>query len=227
MLAPGCDHEFTWTIPETDGAPIAEIGVELYSEHQADGTVYLDYLTWDGTPNVVLKRPTHAGDMWRRAWVNGVDHYDARWPEAYRIAQNHGTGLLIQGTREWRNYRVRADVTPHLVTSCGIGARVQGMRRYYALLLCHDGKVRLVKALDGTTELGETELPWEYGQTYLLELQVQETRLQAWIDDKSLFDIEDPASPLDGGGIALICEAGRMACEAVTVSDCRSRGIKP
>ena len=31
----------------------------------------------------------------------------------------------------------------------GIGIRAQGMRRYYALLLCNDNKVRLIKALDG------------------------------------------------------------------------------
>ncbi len=62
-LAAGSDHEFTWTVPETKGAPIAEIGIELCSHHGANGTVYLDYLTWDATPNVVLKRPPHAGTI--------------------------------------------------------------------------------------------------------------------------------------------------------------------
>ena len=87
--------------------------------------------------------------MWRRAWVDGVDQYGSRWPEPYRLVQNHGTGLLIQGTRDWTDYRVSAPITPHLVASAGIGARVQGMRRYYALLLAEGGTVRLVKALDG------------------------------------------------------------------------------
>lgn len=79
----------------------------------------------------------------------------------------------MQGTREWLDYQVNADITPHLVKPCGISARVQGMRRYYALLLCHDGKARLVKALDGFTVLGERDFPWEYGCSYGLELQVQ------------------------------------------------------
>ncbi|MCP4396766.1 MAG: ADP-ribosylglycohydrolase family protein, partial [bacterium] len=220
-LQPGAAHEFRWTIPDTQGAPIAEIGVELSAEQRADGNAYLDYLTWNGTPNTTFKRPSHRGNMWRRAWVNGVDDYDARWPESYRLVQNHGTGLLMQGTREWHNYRVSAEITPHLVTSCGVGVRVQGMRRYYALLLGHDNKARLVKALDGLTLLGELDFPLEYGRSYALELQVQGTRLQAWIDEQLLFDLEDTTSPLDGGGIALVCEEGRLACEAVTVSDCR------
>jgi len=169
----------------------------------------------------VLKRPPHAGTMWRRAWVNGVDDYSAWWPEAYRLVQNHGTGLLMQGTREWRDYRVSAEIRPHLAKSCGIGARVQGMRRYYALLLGPDNTARLVKALDGVAVLGEIDFSWEYGRTYALELQAQGTRLQARIDTQLLFDVDDTTCPLDGGGIALVCEEGRMACETVIVSDCR------
>jgi hypothetical protein len=59
-LAPGAEHQFVWRIGATGGAPIAEIGVELSAIHQsrqpqrADGSVYLDYLTWDGEPGVVL-----------------------------------------------------------------------------------------------------------------------------------------------------------------------------
>ena len=58
--------------------------------------------------------------MWRRAWVDGVDQYGHWWPEAYRLVQNRGTGLLIQGAREWANYRVSAAITPHLAAACGI-----------------------------------------------------------------------------------------------------------
>ena len=38
--------------------------------------------------------------MWRRAWVNGVDEL---WTfvESFRLMQNEGRGLIIQGTRDW------------------------------------------------------------------------------------------------------------------------------
>src|SRR6266498_3015378 len=114
---------------------------------RADRSVYLDYLTWDGEPDVVLARPEHGGTLWRRAWVDGVDQFDGGWPEPFRIVQNQGTGLLIHGARDWRDYHVRAAITPHLALAAGIAARVQGMRRYYALLLCAGGVARLIKAL--------------------------------------------------------------------------------
>ena len=217
VLKPGADHEFEWRVGDTGGAPIAEVGLEISSGQRADGTVYLDYLTWDGVPDVVLTRPAVGGTMWRRAWVDGVDQYDSWWPEPYRLVQNHGTGLLIQGTREWTDYRVSADVTPHMVTSAGIAARGQGMRRYYALLLCNEGKARLVKALDGNTVLAETDFPWEFGGTYDLSLEVVGTRLRAWIDGQQLFEVDDTDRPLTGGGVALICEEGRTATHVVKV----------
>lgn len=216
-MSPGAYHEFTWKVEDTGGAPIASIGVEITSERRADGTVYLDYMTWDGAPDVSFVRPNYEGDMWRRAWVNGVDIYEPRWPEAFRLAQNRGRGLLIQGTREWTDYKVSAAITPHMVKAAGIGVRVQGMGRYYALLLCEAGKVRLVKAMDDETILAESDFSWQFRNTYALTLQVVGTRIQAWIDGKPLFDVHDSGDPLTGGGVALICEEGRMATDAVTV----------
>jgi hypothetical protein len=223
-LAPGTYHEFTWQIGDTGGAPkacpavsgIAQIGVEISGQRGASGTLYLDYLTWDGAPDVVLSRPDYAGSMWRHAWVNGVDEF-VSWAEAYRLIQNEGRGLLIHGTRAWTDYRVSAVITPHMVKATGLAARVQGMRRYYALLLCNDGKARLVKALDGETILAEKDFPWQFGGSYEFSLQVAGNHLQAGIDGQTLFAVDDGDRPLTGGGIALVCEEGRMATNAVQV----------
>ena len=107
---------------------------------ETGGSVEIDHLTWDGVPEVVLDRP-EKGSMWRRAWVNGTDTFWS-FAETYRVIHNQGRGMIMQGTRDWTDYAVEADVTPHLVTSAGLAARVQGMRRYYALLLeNHQGRV--------------------------------------------------------------------------------------
>ncbi len=220
VFGPGSAHTFTWRIPDTGGAPIAEIGIEIGSEKRADGVVYLDYLTWDGAPDVTFACPGHTGTMWQRAWVDAVDHVQ-HGAETYRLIQNEGVGLLMQGTREWSDYRVTADVTPHLVKSAGIAARVQGMRRYYALLLCRDDaesptKVRLVKMFDTLHVLAEVDFPWEFGETHMLSLEVAGATLRAWVNGVALFTLTD-AQPLAGGAVALVCEEGRTATNAVRV----------
>jgi len=95
--------------------------------------------------------------------------------------------------------------------------RVQGMRRFYALLLCSGGKVRLVKALDGDTVLAEAPFDWETWNSYELRLQVVGDRLTAWVDRRLVFDVRDKGSVLDGGAVALICEEGHLIADEVTV----------
>ena len=227
VLEPGSSEVFEWRVGDLGGQPVASIGVELSSGIAAGGSVYLDYVTWDGAPDLTLTRPAGGGSMWRRAWVNGVDRYDEHGPEPYRLIQNSGTGLLIQGTREWTDYEVSAPVRPHMVLSAGIGARVQGMRRYYALLLARDGGARLVKALDGYAVLAEADFPWQFDVTYQLSLEVRGDRLRASIDGEEIFDVRDDDRPLLDGGVALVCEEGRAESEVVRVRPLEDDGARP
>lgn len=218
-LAAGAEHDFAWLVPDTGGSPIAEVGLELWSPsgERVDGTLYLDYLTWGGTPRVTLGRPQAGGSLWHRAWTNGVDRFSPMGGGAYSLIHDEGTGLAIQGTREWKDYRAITRVTPHMVESTGLGVRVQGMRRYYALLLCQDGKVRLVKALDGYKVLAEEDFAWEPDVEYELSVEVEGCSIRGLVNGTLLFEAEDAVDPLTGGAVALICEEGRVAFGAVTV----------
>jgi ADP-ribosylglycohydrolase len=221
-IAPGSSHKLRWQVDDTGGSAIAEVGVEITSERRADGVLYLDALGWSGAPTVSFRRPDHNGRLWRRAWVIALDHEDRRelmdyWPDTYRLIQDEGQGLIIQGTREWTDYCVSSTLKPHMVQSFGIGARVQGLRRYYALVLDIGGTARLVKALDGDTILAQSEFDWQLGCAYTLALQVVGNHIQGWIDDRLIFEVEDTDRPLMEGAIAVLCGAGRVATEAVTV----------
>lgn len=216
-LKPGLEHIFEWHLITADGEIIFEIGLELNSTALTDGKVYLDYLTWVGPPKVTFIRPDHNGTCWRKTWVKGVDYFFDWAPESFRLAQNEGRGLLIQGGRDWVDYAVQADITPHMVRAAGLAARVQGMQRYYGLLLTGNNQVRLVKMFDGECVLAETNFKWHFGQTYLLKLEVNGGYLRAFIDHKLLFAVTDP-EPFQSGSIALVCEEGCSTTERVKVS---------
>ena len=221
VLRPGDYHEFAWQVGDLGGQPIAEVGVELTGQGGAYGTAYLDYLTWHGAPDVVLCKPATGGNMWRRAWVDGVDMLGGARDTAYRIRQNYGLGLAIQGCREWADYRVSAAIRPDMVKATGLAARVQGMRRYYAFLLADRAKARLVKCLDGNTVLAEKEFPWEFDNTYEMSLKVVGNTLEASINGQVLLRMEDADRPLTGGGVAFVCEEGCISADALTVQPVR------
>jgi ADP-ribosylglycohydrolase len=213
-LAPGAERELVWRVPDTGGQPIARIGLELLSDVRAGGTVYLDYLTWDGAPETRLWRPEKAGTAWSKAWVNAVSNFQ----EWGGVIQNEGRGMLIQGTREWTDYAVTATISPHMGEKSGIAARVQGLKRYYGLLLCRDGKVRLIKALDGDKTLSESPLAVEPDAKYELKLTVKGNRVTGWVNGKQVAEAVDSDRPLSGGAIALVIEEGRMQVLEVGVS---------
>ncbi len=216
-LLSGETHVFSWRVPEMGGWPIAEIGVEINSPQGVPGTVYLDYLTWKGAPDAVFSRPEDAGLAWQTAWVNAADYFQS-WVESFRVIQNHGTGMLIHGAADWEDYRVEADVTPHMAVAAGLAARVQGLKRYYALLLAPEGRLKLVKVrYQVTSVLAEADLPWEFGQTYLLGLEVKGRRLAASVGGEVLLSAVDEEDPYLNGAVALVCEEGRTATQAVTV----------
>ncbi|MCC7208422.1 MAG: ADP-ribosylglycohydrolase family protein [Anaerolineae bacterium] len=229
---PGQPSVITWRVPDTLCYPIALVGLEVQGSAGQSGTLYLDYLTWDGAPDVTLDRPVEreknrlmmaAGPlMWKAAWIDGFDSRERladldQWPEPYRLIQNEGRGLLMQGTCEWTDYQVTARLRPHMCEVGGIGVRAQGMSRYYALLMDRE-KTRLVRALEGSDiVLAETAGGWHWGQSYELNLKVQGNRLTASIDGQVVLSAEDPENTYTGGALALICQIGRIDCEHVEV----------
>ena len=231
-LKPGEAGSLEWQVPAQGGAPVAGVGLRITTGEPASGTVYLDALTWEGAPDVVLTPlplielnvngaalPVSGGEMWRRAWVDGVDQF-IPWrgtTDQSRMAQNQGRGLLIQGTREWTDYQVEATLVPQLVSRAGIAVRVQGMRRYYALLVDRCQSVRLVKMLDGERVLDQAGFRWEFYQPIRMRLQVEGDRLRGWLDDRLFFDCRDGERLLDGGGIALVCESGCLSFGPVRI----------
>jgi ADP-ribosylglycohydrolase len=216
-LNAGSSRNFEWRVPVTEG-PIAEAGIEVSSEKHADGVVYLDYLTWSGAPTVTLGAPKHNGGTWKRAWINAADRLHFRENEQpFLIASDSGHNLIIQGTREWSDYTVSAAVRPHLAKAAGVAACVQGLQRYYALVLCPGNKIRVIKQLYGVSVMAEADFNWSYGEAVNLSLTTKGARISASANGKQLFKIEDNGSPLTSGAVALLIEEGRLDAGAVSV----------
>jgi ADP-ribosylglycohydrolase len=212
-IDPGGTVELDWTVPDTAAQPVVSVGLAI------DGVdeVQLESLTWQGEPEAVFTQPTAGGRIWRTGWVQAVDRFDERWPEPFRIVQNRGTGLLIHGSRDWRDYLVTADVTPHLADAVGLAARVQGLRRYYAVELVGRDTARLIRVRDDDVAvLGQVAWPWEFGATARLSIRLRGTAIRAGIDGTDLFEADD-SEGWDCGGIALTVTAGRTATQRVEV----------
>jgi ADP-ribosylglycohydrolase len=218
VIGPGIERHLEWTVPDLGGLPIAAVGLVVQPVHSAESTIYLDYLHWSGTPTVLFRRPNGIGTMWRRAWIDAVDHFGHRWPEAFHLSQNRGTGLLIQSGTDWRNYRIQATIRPRLATRFGIAVRVRGLRRYYAIVLGKGGSLTWIKQNDYTCrELARTQLEWVPEESYRFDLRIEERLLRALVNDIELL-AEDIGNSLTSGGFAFLCEEGAIMSDEISIA---------
>ena len=224
--------ELSWVVGDTGGYPIATVG--LIIDGQGDGSVEVavDRLDWHGQPDVVLTRPVaptsgpfptpKGGTAWRRAWVDAMDLFEegwgTGWPEPYRLIQNSGRGMVLHGSEDWRDIEVSAGFTPHLAAATGLAIRTQGLRRHYSLVISNSGLVTLVKSVDGDERvLGEAPFDFQLYREVQLGLSAVGNAITASVDGQQLFEVVDDDGPLEYGGIALLCEEGRVGVGPVTV----------
>jgi ADP-ribosylglycohydrolase len=217
VLDPAGMQDLQWQIEDLEGAPVARFGLEIRSDHLTRGRIYVDYLDWSGTPTTTFRRADTDGKMWRRAWINAFDHVGIRWTSAFHLSQNRGVGLFIQGSREWQNYTVKSVIMADPAKSFGLAARVQGLTRYYALMLGPNQALRLLRNYDSVEVLTEVPFIWNWHQPYGFDLQVVGTLITGSVNETELIRYNDADTKLRDGGIALVCEEGLIMTDEVSV----------
>ena len=219
-LSPGQSTLLRWRLPDTGGQPIQQIGLSLTTTApQAKGTVLVDYLRVDGPPELRLRRPDEGGDFWRFAWINSVSIFSKNFPAAFRISQSVGEGIIIHGTRQWSDYTVSSSIAVHLGHEGGLAFRVQGLRRFYAMLLSRDGYLRLVKVRDGKrTVLAEQAYAWALERPYLMSVTLNGNQIGCSIEGQSVFSVRDVTQPYENGGIGLLINEGALSTSEIRVS---------
>ena len=110
---------------------------------------------------------------------------------------------IIHGGRQWTDYRVETALTVHLADHAGIGVRVQGLKRYYAVLLMRPGLIRIARNFDGVvTILAEVALELSMETPYDVAIEVSGREIETRV-------ARDPAArPHRRGGQGLVPGCG-------------------
>ncbi|HTJ56056.1 MAG TPA: ADP-ribosylglycohydrolase family protein [Devosiaceae bacterium] len=219
ILAPGEERLLEWKLPDLDGQPIGEIGLAMSAEgRRADGRVILDFLRWDGAPELKLHRPAGDGDFWRMAWVNGVSFYSKRFPPSFRISQDCGEGLIIHGTRQWTDYAVEAEIVVHLGNYGGLAVRTQGLRRYYGVRVTRAGSLEIVRVRDDDTKvLATTPFDLTFETKLPIRVAVKGNEIRAEVAGTTLSARDDSEQAFKNGGIGLLISEGALSTNEVRI----------
>jgi hypothetical protein len=167
-------------------------------------------------------QPTQASkpcDFWRRAYIDSLSTFHTRFPVAsFYLAQDQGEGILITGTRDWRNYTVTVPSFRINLGGAGLAVRVQGLNRYYALVFKADRKsVVLVKARDELrTEVARADFEWELDEARNVAVQVEGDKIVGFAGGKKVLEARD--GEYRGGGIGVVVLDGSVAVNSFEIS---------
>ena len=217
VLHPGSDGNISWTIPETDGFPIAQIGFEILQG--GSGTLLLDSLGWCGAPTTSLM-PSKTGSVWTHAWVRTMEGC-AAYDNNTTITMHHSRpgGLLLQGSRDWGDYEFRSRIEIRLAESFGLVIRAQGLRRHYSLRITPGGLARIVRECDGEITLAEATCPWILGQSRDFLISAKGDLIQASVDGVLLLEARD--SLLSAGAAGFHIDQGGIIVQSADVEALR------
>ena len=235
-LAPGQEQVLCWTIPDVfDSQPIQQLGVAVAClDGYFKGKIWLDSLSYSGTPQLTLKRPSALMELprestrpgmlwsfWSRAWIHNLSNLTVSFAAmSFSLAQDQGEGVMTTGTRDWTDYRVTAPRLQVTLGSAGLAVRVQGLNRYYSLIFKPGGTiVALVKARDEVrTELACVDHPWSLDEIYSVTLSVEGDTITGFIGDRMILEAKDNAYV--GGGIGAVVVDGSVCIDQFDIGPC-------
>ncbi|MGZ9812554.1 ADP-ribosylglycohydrolase family protein [Pseudoroseicyclus sp. H15] len=215
-LRAGESVDLSWVLPDLGGQPIAEVGIVLTAvSGRATGRVLLDRMDWEGAPDVTFRRPEGGGDFWWRAWVNGASFFSKHFLQDMRISQARGRGMILQGTADWEDIRIEADMMWHLGSDAGLVFRAGGLRRHYAARLTRGGALQLIRRRDDEEViLAETACPVEFETPFTLSVTMKGPDLSVRLGECELSASDDTYSC---GAMGLSVSEGALSATRIHV----------
>ena len=220
-----------WKIPSTDNDPIGQVGISMISKEKSDGSIILNYLTFYGEASQIFRRPKHIeeyirgvdskdgyyGQIWRNAWVQALDKWEERGKN-FRICQNIGRGIIYTGTEVWKNYSISSKITFQSVSSGGLVARVQGVKRYYTFELNSNNTLCIGKMFYDYKVLKKVDFNVEFFKEYSLKLEIKNNKIKGYVDQRLILEVEDNDNFIENGGSGLTVSDGTLVSEEVKIN---------
>jgi ADP-ribosylglycohydrolase len=226
-LRRGKDARIAWTLPDTAGVPIAQLGLEIQGPPGAAGSVEVDCIAVTGQPSVQFRDALRQerGQKSFLGWiVNCTTAYRNAWGPVMTLVSNRGVGLAHTGNSDWADYAVRAKVTIRLADRAGLAARYGGLNRYIAFVFNRQGgELQIVRQHDDAQQsLAKVAYYWPLNEPRKLKLAVVGDQAIAWVDGQEMLRARlssQDARPLalPSGGIALLADTGTVNFADVAV----------
>ncbi|MEI8122321.1 MAG: ADP-ribosylglycohydrolase family protein [bacterium] len=216
-LITGAAFVLDFRLPDNDGLPLVDLGLELSADAMVEGEILIDRIEVGGSPSFSVHPQPNLTNF--PGWISSCDCVSGRYldqTDRFGLVKNQGPGLAVTGNRLWKDYRWSASVCPHMAEAWGVVVRYQGLERYLAVL--GDGRnLRLVRRWYGSqTELASVPFAWELDQPHEVAVECVGTCIRVAIEGRECLRAEE--HELLEGGAGLITVTGHTRFSAVRVA---------
>ncbi len=182
-----------FTIPDTDGEMIDEIGiiVEGYAgKVKSLGRIFIDEFKITGKAKYTID---FAKQMKNFGCITPFSHDHGAWTleDGNLEAMSCDYAQAFSGHYFAKDYTVTAKVTPENGTGHMLSIRAQGAQRSYHAGFDKQGTIALYKNNFGLIKLCEADFSWEYGRSYSVSLSATGDLITLSIDGKVLLEARD------------------------------------
>ena len=185
--------EVSFTIPDTDGEAVSEVGfvLEGYSIQKAKtlGLLYLDHFCVDGKSKYTIDMAKQKKSF---AAVTPFTMNHGAWEaeDGALSLMSCEESFAYTGNYYARDCRIEATVVPRHGSSHLLLARAQGALRSYAFGFEENRAVILLNN-KGWKTIKETEFSWEIDREYRMRVDCIGTHMGLFIDGKCVLEAED------------------------------------
>ena len=188
--------DITFTIPDTQGDMVDEVGIVLESYSPASmktlGMVYLDEFSITGKSAysiAIAKQRTSFASI----TPFSTDHGAWSLEDGKLKLMRMNDAFAYTGNYYAKDYVFSTTVTPENGQSHLLIARAQGAQRGYAAGFGNEGQAVILKNDFGFTTLAEAPFDWQLDREYTLELRVLGDKLTLSVDGQPILETRDGA----------------------------------
>lgn len=180
---------FEFTIPDTDGSFVEEIGFAIESPsprtNRFFGKIYVDEFHIYGAPNYDIDFSKQAVEFLS---VTPFAHHRGNWSLKHdkMIVDSDTDCASFTGHYYMKDALIRTSIKPTKGYCHAVAFRAQGTQKYYQVGFDGEGKVSLYIQNFGLELLKSVAYDWKLGQSYDFEVEIRGDEIQFFINGEKL-----------------------------------------
>lgn len=205
-----------FSVPDTKGHPIYQLGLELTSDKRMDGSIILKTLDFTNEPVhfemgtamelMPTLTPWTTDTAWLKTFMSSASNFCPDYTTTFSISHDGDNGVVTTGTLDWKDYEVSSEITFSHQKGAGLVARAKGHRQYYATIL-KDGKVQIIKRKDDCIEvLAEKPYSYQIENCIKMSFRLKGDMLTVFLDQVEVLQCRN--ADYSRGGAGFIVDRG-------------------